>query len=302
MTKILVALTVAACTAPTHDTDPDAIAASSPDASLDARTPLALDARPDTAAPDAAASPPPHALVILLHGAALTGAREAVTWHLSAAPADVVTLAPESTGNVWNASRACCDVTLAQPDEADLVQLVTARIAQGDIDPARVYVWGHSNGAVMVWRLLCDHAELFRAGVALEGADNSATDAACAPSRPLHILRVHGTADPTVSYALPGSAYPGMPDQLVPAVGPLGSADQDGVAASCTGPFVQTFAHQTQGIAQKGGNNNAAGDVDGFTRPCAGVAELWRSNGGEHSPLLSDEWFADVLAWSETHR
>ena len=63
------------------------------------------------------------------------------------------------------------------------------------VDGTRVYLAGSANGALMAYRMACDHAELI-AGVLVHGAGMDQRDVdACAPARPLHILHVQGTED-----------------------------------------------------------------------------------------------------------
>ena len=74
---------------------------------------------------------------------------------------------------------------------------VGARIA---VDPKRVFATGFSNGAALAHRLACEAADLF-AAVAPVSGENQAALAACAPSRPVAMLDVHGTGDRCWPYA-----------------------------------------------------------------------------------------------------
>lgn len=232
-------------------------------------------------------------LVLLLHGYNTTGAKISTEWHVGAIASRAVVLAPDAPhGTSWSASHSCCD--LANDDDEDyLVGLVTDRIAQGDIDPARVYVVGHSNGGFMAWRLLCDHADLFVAGVVASGAGNSVSDPACSPWRPLRVLHVHGTADSTVAYEHGGTLLT-MPDAYVAAIGPQGTTDQEAFAAGCIQPLAP--AGKADGVLTPTGS---AADVDVFTRPCAGRADLWRINGGIHAFGVDATWMERLMDWLE---
>lgn len=68
------------------------------------------------------------------------------------------------------------------------------------VDPRRVYATGLSNGAAMSHRLACQMSERIAAIAAVGGANQYATTSACAPSRPVPVLQIHGTKDPCWTY------------------------------------------------------------------------------------------------------
>ena len=128
------------------------------------------------------------ALVLVLHAYGMTGLWTTNYFRMGALADRVVVLAPNGSRDVngkraWNASLACCN-PYGPDDVGTLSRLVEARIAQGDIDPSRVYVWGYSNGAFMAWRLACARADLFRAIVLVGGSVGAASDPRCVPSQP----------------------------------------------------------------------------------------------------------------------
>ena len=69
------------------------------------------------------------------------------------------------------------------------------------IDPKRVYFTGFSNGAGMSHRLSCELAERIAASAPVGGANQFALSHECAPSRPIPVLQIHGSADPCWPYA-----------------------------------------------------------------------------------------------------
>ena len=77
----------------------------------------------------------------------------------------------------------------------DLIDVVAAAYS---VDPARVYATGISNGAFMSYRLACERAERIAAIAPVAG---TLTVAPCAPSRPVSVLHIHGTADRYVPLA-----------------------------------------------------------------------------------------------------
>ncbi len=88
--------------------------------------------------------------------------------------------------------------------------------ARYNVDPARVFMVGHSNGGFMSHRMACDRADRVAAIVSLAGA-TWADPAQCQPSEPVAILQVHGDADATIIYTggkITGNAYPAAADTV----------------------------------------------------------------------------------------
>lgn len=146
------------------------------------------------------------ALVMVLHG--YTGdAAEAVDFFGLRPLADLrgfLIAAPQGTADseghtFWNASDACCNFEGSAVDDSDFLSRVIANVVSTQaIDPARVYVVGHSNGGFMAHRLACEHADQVAAIASLAGALD--TDFECKPAKPVSVLQVHGKADATVRY------------------------------------------------------------------------------------------------------
>jgi polyhydroxybutyrate depolymerase len=70
-----------------------------------------------------------------------------------------------------------------------------------NIDPARVYSTGMSNGGFMSFTLACSRADRIAAIASVTGGMTILLRGTCSPSRPVPIMQIHGTADPTVPYA-----------------------------------------------------------------------------------------------------
>src|SRR5205823_916323 len=67
------------------------------------------------------------------------------------------------------------------------------------VDPKRVHLIGVSNGAFMAYRMACQSADLI-AGIVSDAGVTFLDPSRCAPSQPVNILHIHGTADDTVFY------------------------------------------------------------------------------------------------------
>ena len=93
----------------------------------------------------------------------------------------------------WNGGDCCGPaVKQAVDDVAFIRQLVSQLQQEHQIDPARIYAAGHSNGGIMSYRLACEASDLF-AGIGLQAGTLSIDT--CTPSHPVSLLHVHGTAD-----------------------------------------------------------------------------------------------------------
>jgi polyhydroxybutyrate depolymerase len=108
-----------------------------------------------------------------------------------------------ATGRVWNAGD-CCNRS-AEDDVGFLGRLIDSVVAAQGADPARVYVTGISNGAMLAYRLACQRAERIAAIAAVAG---SMTYRPCRPARPVPVMIFHGTADTTVPEA--GGSLPAL--------------------------------------------------------------------------------------------
>ena len=101
---------------------------------------------------------------------------------------------------VWNAG-ACCG--LAQRQNVDDAGYITAAVHMIEqkygIAPNRVYGLGHSNGAMMTQRMMCETG-LYQAAVAISGPLELDTTT-CPAARGKRILAIHGTDDENVPIA-----------------------------------------------------------------------------------------------------
>jgi polyhydroxybutyrate depolymerase len=100
----------------------------------------------------------------------------------------------------WNAGECCgLPVTSGVDDVGYLRDAVRDLIGRYGIDPARVFGMGHSNGAMMVQRLLCQ-THLLAAGVAISGPLDMPVSS-CPDARGRRVLAIHGADDQNVPVA-----------------------------------------------------------------------------------------------------
>jgi polyhydroxybutyrate depolymerase len=240
----------------------------------------------------------PTPLVVLLHGYGASGLLQEIYFGLGdLAEARTFLLAypdgtVDSTGSrFWNATDACCDFDHTGVDDVAYVTAVIDDMsARFTVDPRRVYLVGHSNGAFMSYRMACDRAPRIAAIVGLAGA-TWADPARCAPAEPVAILHVHGDADTDVIYTgsvIAGDVYPGAQESVALWAG------YDGCSPDLT---------------SAGPNRDLVTNVDGAETEvaehagCAGGAavELWTIHGAGHIPMFQSDWAATIFDWLLAH-
>ncbi len=94
----------------------------------------------------------------------------------------------------WNGGECCGLPQDNNVDDVGFISNVVHEIVQRyGVDPAQVYGTGHSNGAIMTYRMLCE-TDVYRAGVPYSGALEMAVDT-CPKARGKRILAIHGAND-----------------------------------------------------------------------------------------------------------
>ena len=230
-------------------------------------------------------------LILVLHGYGASGAVQTAFLGIEARATQYgfVTLAPDGTRDpsgslFWNATPACCDFGNVNVDDvAYLTGLIDAAIAQLAVDPARVYVVGHSNGGFMAYRLACEKSDKINAVAVIAGATNPDVSA-CVSPKPVNVLHIHGTADQTIAYAggtIEGAAFPGAQQSI----GQWLVRDGCDVTPTTAGTndFDSVVAGQETTRLQY---PNCPGSLH---------IEHWKMVGSGHIPAFTDE-FRDALA------
>lgn len=238
---------------------------------------------------------PARPLVILLHGFTVTGEVQDLYLGLSpeAAAKGFITIVPDGTKNAagspfWNASPSwCCDFGNSGVDDAGyILGLVAEAKARFTIDPARVYLVGHSNGGFMSYKLACEHADVFAAIASIAGS-MALEPADCDPSEPVSVVQIHGTADATIVFTGALGQYPSAETvvkrwaehdgcELLPQAGAVVDHDSAALGAE-TEP--QRFPGCTAGTA----------------------VELWKMAGSSHIPTFDATFMPTLLDWLLAH-
>lgn len=196
--------------------------------------------------PNLPAGPAP--LVVGLHGGTGSGVQFATSSGLDAA-ADAqgfVAVFPDGTGSLrtWNAGLCCGAAVRDGVDDVAFVRALLDDVARlVPIDARRVHVIGHSNGAMLAYRLICELSDRI-ASVGLQAGNLQVSP--CTPARPVSLLHLHGTEDTNVPIAggsgtgISGVAYPPVDAGLAAVVAADGCDPTPARTVDPTNPDVVT--------------------------------------------------------------
>ncbi|HEY1955611.1 MAG TPA: alpha/beta fold hydrolase [Polyangiaceae bacterium] len=245
-------------------------------------------------APTGAAMP----LVVLLHGYGSSGANHDTYFGLSALTKKrgVLLAIPDGTRDhkgllFWNATDACCDFDqLPIDDVAYLDALVTDVERRAHVDPARIYVIGHSNGAFMAHAWACEPGSRVAAIVALAGVPWN--DAAKCENRGVSVLQVHGDADRVIAFEGGRSFGNGNPYPSADATVAAWAA-RDG----CSGPLRAIGSP----VDFDGAVPGAETSESRYTCPIGLDVELWRMHGSGHVPRFDARFAGAALDFLLAH-
>jgi polyhydroxybutyrate depolymerase len=143
----------------------------------------------------------PAPLVITLHGAGMWGAaqREVSRWDEVAERDGLIVVYPSALGGrgprAWRAGQGGDN----RRDVTFISDLIDQLKATYNIDPARIYANGLSNGGGMSFALSCTLGDRI-AAVGMVGAAHLAPFAWCPDPRPVPAIAFHGTADRFTRY------------------------------------------------------------------------------------------------------
>jgi polyhydroxybutyrate depolymerase len=237
----------------------------------------------------------PTPLLVVLHGYSSSGASIESWIHLGDEGVDRGMLVVTPEGSVdsagdqfWNSAEGdCCDLyNLGVDDSAYLSGLIDEISRRVSVDPDRVFVFGHSNGGFMTYRMACDHADQIAAIVSFAGMIMDEQN--CSPTEPVNTLQIHGTADRDVPY----NGYSGR-RSAEEALETWAAYDGCDLVADTSAALFDLDADI------EGAETHSAV----YTQGCdpGGSATLWTIEGAPHVPTPSPELAARVLDFLESH-
>lgn len=170
--------------------------------------------------PPAAASRRPLPVMLAFHGGGGNGDQFRRTSGLPelAEREGFLAVFPDGSGLAglltWNAGSCCSFAMNAGRDDVGFTAAVLDDLARRTpVDPDRVYATGHSNGAMMSYRLAAELGHRIAAIVPVGGA--MMLDS-FVPSRPVPVLHIHSTDDPRALYeGGEGPPFPGTSSTVV---------------------------------------------------------------------------------------
>jgi len=240
----------------------------------------------------------PAALIIALHGYTANTPYADSYFQLSkvADQKGILTIYPsgskDSNGYLfWNATPACCNFDASTvDDEAYLLSIIDSVSRDYPVDPARVYIVGHSNGGFMAHRMACNQSDRIAAIVSLAGATYSNTRS-CKPTSPVSVLEIHGTNDAVITYTggyLFNNAYPSARKTI----NLWGRINACGKKPYRVLPRLDLDRKlpgaETTVLRFKGCKTGA-------------TSEMWTINKGKHSPELSAKFAESVVGFLLNH-
>lgn len=187
----------------------------------------------------------------------------------------------------WNATPACCNFDSSTvDDEAYLLSIIDSVSKDHAVDPARVYIIGHSNGGFMAHRMACNQSDRIAAIVSLAGMTYS-NPKSCRPTSPVSVLQIHGSNDAVITYTggyLFGSAYPSA-RKTIDLWGKLNECGKKPYRVLPRLDLDRKLAGaETTVLRYKGCKTGA-------------TSEMWTINKGKHSPELSATFAESVITF-----
>jgi polyhydroxybutyrate depolymerase len=137
-------------------------------------------------------------LVVSLHGFSSDGPShgDQSGWRPYANSHNFIVAFPNGNYRSWNFSQyGAADITFLRNVVADIA-------ATWCVDPQRIHVSGHSNGAFMAQRVACDAADLFASAAEYAGGAPDSFNYPCNPSRGIGVALFHGDWDTVVPPAM----------------------------------------------------------------------------------------------------
>lgn len=237
----------------------------------------------------------PTPLLVMLHGFSASGSMEELYLNFGALAESKTFLYafPNGTQNpvglrFWNAMEWCCNFFKSTVDDVTYIRAVISDMqTRYNVDPKRIYVFGHSNGGFMAHRIACELSDTV-AGIASLAGQQWNDPTRCSPKKSVSVLQVHGTLDTVIGYlGMPG-LYPGAKETVQI------WAQKNG----CGGRL--TYSGEKRDM--DGVLLGAETTVEKFTGcPSDGPVELWSIQAGSHLPVLSRYFTSSIYDFFMAH-
>ncbi|MCB9743659.1 MAG: hypothetical protein H6741_33750 [Alphaproteobacteria bacterium] len=188
----------------------------------------------------------------------------------------------------WAATDTCCDWYGAGVDDAAYLREVLATLqAEHPVDPRRIAIVGHSNGAFMGFRMACEPDSPLSALVSVAGS-SWMDPARCQATHPISLLQVHGTEDEIMPWGGDHEAPP-VPEVL----------ERWAARAGCSPGSLTELGDPVELMADERPNETHVSRYQACD-PGLDVA-LWRVDGADHYPAFSPRFVAAMLDFVRSH-
>lgn len=233
-------------------------------------------------------------LVFVLHG--FTQTASAIMgvsgFNAVADTGEFIVAYPNGVGNAWNTNSGLTGGSTAD-DIGFIAALTDTLYVLYNIDTNQVYSCGFSAGGYMSHRLACESPRCYAAVASVAGTMSVNAFNACAPSRDISVMQIHGTSDAIVSYN--GSAQGGKSvadviglwlgnngcatspqTQLLPDVNTQdNSTVEKSVYAPCSNGTEVNLYKVIGGGHQWPGTTSTFGGLGAINRDISASAEIW---------------------------
>lgn len=207
---------------------------------------------------------------------------------------DGISARPDGTRlRTWNGGDCCGPAVERDVDDVGFVRrLLDTVAAEHAVDPARVFATGHSNGAILAYRLACELSDRI---VAIGIQAGSLGIDRCNPSQPVSVLHIHGTAD--TNHPIDGGVGTGVSGVAFRAAS--AAVEAMAVANGCPAPPVTTTGDANPDLTATTWSDCGAGTVVRFL-VVEGASHAWMGHApasdaaaglvGEPYPDLDASW------------
>jgi polyhydroxybutyrate depolymerase len=229
-------------------------------------------------------------LVVALHGYGNSGS-QIVRWLGLTDRSEALVLLPDGIEDergyrFWDATDECCDFYDGGVDDVGYVLDLVAQVRERwPVDPLRIALVGHSNGAFLSYTLACQPTHPFSALVSIAGS-SFWDPTQCAATRPVSVLQVHGTRDR--AQAIEGDPTGPSAFEVLGRWGQRGGC-APGLAARDRRDY--TPVQPGEETARLG----LSGCDEGID------VALWRLDGATHSPSFNAAFTEDLVGWLVGH-
>ena len=179
----------------------------------------------------------------------------------------------------WNGGMCCGPAAAQNVDDVGFIsKVIDAAVAAFPIDEHRVFATGHSNGAILAYRLACELSDRISA----IGVQAGVLGVSCTPTKPVSVFHLHGLADTNIP--IDGGKGSGVSGVVFPS--PREAPRAFAQSNRCTlGPVDQLDPNNADVLAQTWSGCSDSRSVQFVT--VAGASHAWMGHSAVNSGAVS---------------